>query len=318
MAYLVTGGTGFTGSYVVRDLVRAGKEVVCFDISDVSPFMRETVPEEDLAKVKVIQGSIDDIYLLYETIKEYDIDLIVHLAYALYPASEVPRIALQANCIGTNNVFEAARLFNLRRIVWTSSMAVFGRMRETYGDEPMPDDAIYYKPTRLYGACKILNEVMADFYFDRYGVDSIGLRLGRIYGMGKLLGGGGAFTRFLRDAALNVPVTIQNGSAMWPYAYPEDVASAVVKACEVPTTKTKVFNLSDGDEYNGWQLAEVIKKVNPNAKVAVEPGVDVYNTPKFDITGIKKELGWSPQYTLEKGLREIFNYFRQQEGLPLL
>ena len=318
MAYLVTGGTGFIGAYVVRDLLSAGKEVVCFDVSDITPFMRELIPEKDLKKVKVVQGSIADTFLLFKIVREHNVDVMVHLAYALHPPSEEPMIALQANLLGTFNAFEAAWLFKLRRLVWTSSSSVFGKMRQSWGDEAIPDDTPYFQPTRLYGACKILNEFTAGLYLERFGVDSIGLRLGRIYGMGKLLGGGGAFTRFLRDAALNVPVTIQNGSAMWPYAYPEDVTTAIVKACEVPTTKTKVFNLSDGDEYNGWQLAEVIKKVNPNAKVTVEPGVDVYNTPKFDITGIKRELGWSPQYTLEKGLREVFNYFRQKEGLPPL
>jgi nucleoside-diphosphate-sugar epimerase len=327
MAYLVTGGTGFIGSYVVRDLLNAGKEVVCLQRSGVTPTFREVVSEDNIHKVKVIQGDVSNTLQLFDLIRENDIDLIIHLGYLQNgPGDLQPAYALRVNCIGTNNVLEAARLFGLKRVIWSSSGKAIGRLGEFY-QEPIGDDNAIYMPDTMYGATKAVNEVMAKLYFEKFGVDVIGFRLGRTYGgVGKWLGPGGLFARFIRKAALNIPVTIAKGDADPVrgngYAYIEDISNLIVKACEAPTTKTRVFNAIEGI-YTNRQVIETIRNINPQARVTIGESVEseVFKNTRpalLDATKVRIELGWKPKYSLEEGLRKFFNYFRQQEGMPLL
>ena len=318
MAYLVTGGTGFIGSYVVRDLLHKGKEVVCFQRSATTPLFQDVVPEQDMRKVRIVQGSVDDAVCLFHTVRENNIEVIVHLAYLLGPESQrQPELALKINCLGWSNIFEAARLFGVRRIVWTSSANVFGRLGESV-KEAVKDNALH-DPVTLYGATKALNEFMAQLYFQRFKVDSIGLRPGRVYGAGKMTVGDREFSAILQKAPLDLPVTIHYADVGWHCVYVEDLSRLIILACEAPPTKTRVFNVSDGAYYNGWQLAEVVQKINPKANVTVEATSGwLYYWPRVDISAVKEELGWQPEYSLEQGLKKIFNYYRHREGMPPL
>ena len=317
MAYLVTGGTGFIGSYVVRDLLQMGEEVVCYQRSGITPLLRELVPQEHLSKVKIVQASVADTLDLFDAVRKHNVDTIVHLSYSLYPESEIAPISLRVNVIGTNNVFEAARLFGLKKVVWTSSSAVFGRVTEVSGDKVMTEENIVYQPTRMYGATKALCEFMAKMYYDQFGVNIIGFRLVRTYGVGKLKGSAAEFTELLQKVALNQPTVIRNGDDRWTYAGIEDVARAMIKACQIPTTKTRIFNLMTYD-CNGWELAEIFRKINPAAQIKVEPGVGVYSNPRLDVTALYNELGFAPLYSFEEGIRRVLNHFRKQKGLSML
>ena len=102
------------------------------------------------------------------------------------------------------------------------------------------------------------------------------------------------------------------------YIYVEDAATAHVKACDGPTTKTRIFNVTLG-RYSNQQLMEMIRKINPQANVTIKDEVN----PKFqdamlDLTGFEEELGWQPEYNMEAALREVFNYYRQEAGMPSL
>lgn len=318
MAYLVTGGTGYIGSYVVRDLLKEGKEVVCLQRSGLTPVYREIVGEGNLDKVRIIKGDVSNTLQLFEVIRRYCIDLIIHIGFSIPPTSEQqPAYALQVNCIGMNNLLEAARLFGLRRVIWTSSIQAFGRLGSFYKELVGEDDAIYM-PDSMYGATKALNEFMTKLYFEKFGVDSIGFRLPRTYGIGRYHGFIGVFTEIMRKGALNYPVTIEEPNYTTAYLYVEDAADLIVTACYAPTTKIRVFNVIEGN-YTNRQLVETIRKINPHTQVTLKEGkFEGFHPPRLDATGVQTELGWQPKYSLEEGIRKVFNYFRQKEGLPLL
>ncbi len=320
MAYLVTGGTGYLGSYVVRGLLKAGKEVVCLQRSGVTRTAREIIGEGDLAAVKIVQGDVTDVVQLLRVIKENAVDLVVHIGYTMPPMSEdQPANALRVNSLGMNNILEAARLFGLRRVVWASAGAVLGRVGEFYR-EPIVDDDALYMPASMYAATKVLNETMARLYFEKFGVDSIGFRLPLVYGIGRYHGAIAAFTDFLRKAALNLPLTMLNGDhyRCHGYVYIEDAAAAFVTACDCPQTKTRVFNLVESNCTNR-EMAEIMRRVNPDAQVTLEEtGAHGHPPAIMDTTGARTQLPWEPKYSMEQGFREVFNYFRKKEGLPLL
>ncbi len=322
MAYLVTGGMGYIGSRVVRDLLNAGNEVVCLDPAGVTAEAREVIGEQNLGKVKLVQGDVSDAVQVFRLVKENGIDMIIHHAFAMgladYGKERVGEqhlaYALRVNCMGMINILEAAHLFNVKRVVWTSAVLALGERIGDFHKEPIGDDAVF-APDTMYGGTKLLNEVMARIYFDRYGVDSIGFRIARTFGYSNLKI---PFTEFNRKVALNIPVTMADPDYSNSYIYVEDCADAHVKACEVPTTKTRVFNLREG-EYTNRQLLETIRRVNPGAKVSLVQGKsDGVRVPRLYTHGLRSELGWQAKHTLEEALREIYNYWRRKEGMPLL
>ncbi len=325
MAYLVTGGTGFTGSYIVRDLLKQGKEVVCFQRSGVTPVAREVIGEDDIAKVKIIQGDVSNTLQVFDVIREQGIEIIIHAGYLLRPASELrPAHAVQVNCVGMSNLLEAVRIFGLKRLVWLSSTRALGRSAQFY-KEPMVDDDAIFMPDNFYGATKVFCESMARHYFKIFGTDSIGIRMPLIIGYGKTAAAGGQLVQFFREAALDRPVTIGYPDFTQGFGDVEDISDAVLKACDVPTTKTRVFNVTEG-HYSLRQLGETVRKVNPRAEVTIldgEGGMITFpqlqpQLATVDSTGARTELGWQPRYSLEESIKKVMNRWREKEGMPKL
>lgn len=320
MTYLVTGGSGYLGSRIVRRLADENKEVIVFDPSGVTETAREVIGEGNLQKVRFIEGDISDAVSLFNAIKEHHVRFIIHTASLMARASDSePAKALRINNVGFSNVLEAARVLNVRRVVWTSSTFSMGDVwRMT--DEPIGENAVY-KPVSVYSATKALNEFLAKHYFEKFGVDNIGLRFPMIFGItfgpNRWNGTVGAFGAFLAKAAGNVPAKMK--AARWNYyIYVEDAAAAHVKACDGPTTKRRIFNVAVG-RYSNQEVMGVIRRLNPEANAAIEDEIDPrFQDPVLDLSGLKEGLGWQPEYSLEAAIREMFNYYRQEAGMPSL
>jgi nucleoside-diphosphate-sugar epimerase len=323
MAYLITGGTGSMGVYVVRDLLKLGKEVVCLQRSGITPFLRQVVGDDKISKINIVQGDLSNTLQLFNLIKENRVDTVIHLS-AVIPSGGVseayPDYALQVNCVGMNNILEAGRLLGLKRIVWTSSCQAFGNIGQYY-KEPMGANTIC-APDTMYGATKVLSEYMTKHYFERFGVDCIGLRLGFIMNVYKGMGKNGEFSHFLKNVATDVSSVMAtiNADHVRTLGYVENIADLIIKACMAPTTKTRTFNAVEY-QVSCRQLSEAMCRVNPKAKITIKDGVaDTEATwggaqePMVNTETIKLELGWKPKYTLEESLKQIFNFYRLQEG----
>jgi len=151
MAYLVTGGTGFIGSYVLRSLLRAGQQVVAYDLVPDENAIQLVCSADELARINIVAGDILDVVHLYRVIKEHRIRRVLHLAALLGNLSQArPTLSVRVNCDGLNNVFEAARLFELERVVWISTSGIFGPA-ECHEQEFVPDNGTHH-PVNVYAA----------------------------------------------------------------------------------------------------------------------------------------------------------------------
>ena len=206
MSVLVT-GIGFVGGYIVRDLLDEGHDVVVFGLFGGRPGQSEAFPDienaqdilgEDLwQRVRVVVGDICDGDLLSHTVEEHGVTGIVHLAAMVAAASErdIPR-AVEVNVSGSVNVFEAAVRHGVERVVWASSINVFGP--RSLSEDGVIDDDSPLDPTSAYGATKAFVEQIAHRYHVNHGLNVVGLRLGKVYGFGEHVkaGRGGGNTWF--------------------------------------------------------------------------------------------------------------------------
>ena len=316
MAYLVTGGTGFIGSYVVRDIVREGERVVVYDLFPERSVFERLLSEEERARIKIVRGDVADLAYLLHTIKENNVDRIIHMA-ALLTAGAVanPPLALKVNSEGTINVFEAARLLGLKKVFWASSISVFG-FSQKYAYECIANDAPH-RPSDIYGACKSFNENAADFYFERYGLDISAIRYGHPYGVGMqegIHGTANLIRELIENPVWGKPGKVPFADNVMNWLYVDDAARATLLGTKIPRTKTRAFNIS-GDVRSLREITDYIRKLVPGADITLLPGSR--GSPcRFETKPIEEELGFRPQWSVERGIKEILNTARRQRGLP--
>jgi nucleoside-diphosphate-sugar epimerase len=312
MTYLITGGFGCIGTYVIRDLLNAGEKIVVYDFAHDLTIPKLVLTPEQCEGFTFVQGDITDLPHVLRTVKEHDIDRIIHLASWQVPACQAnPPQALKVVCEGTINMFEAARIFELKRIVWASSVAVFGAP-EDYNHQQIANDAPHF-PKFIYGACKSLNERYAEHYFNEYGVDSIGLRFTAVYGVGRTRGMSSFSTKMIENVALGQPAVVPFGDDAVDWQYVEDVSRSIVMSCTCPPTKTRVFSVKGGIRAVK-EGADYLKQIVPDAQITLEPGIFGISWD-YDATPIAGEIGFTPAYTMERGIFKTLNRFRELAGL---
>lgn len=299
---LVTGGGGFIGSHLVRELVDQGRDVVIFESNPDATYVVDCMD-----KVEFVYGSVADMPHLMSVMTEFDIKAVFHLGYMLVPDTDNQTgRAIQTNCAGFQNVMEAARLQDVRRVVWASSQAVYG-FQEGYAESPIPED-VHVNPTTQYGACKLFNEHVAGYYREHLGVDNIGLRKPVVYGLGKSRRRDFSIShRLIENAILAKPVDLPPDDFLANYIYVKDVVRAYILAMEARTTQHAIFNVS-GYIYRCSEVVEVMRDVFPDLEVNE---IESLGTPNpidaYDLSQVraKNEIGYEPLYPLKEGVLDF-------------
>ena len=165
MSIMVTGGNGFIGWRIIRKLLDAGEEVVCFDLS---PIKSNLEPLKD--QISFYKGDVTQLSQILAAIKTHDVKKIIHMAALLPPDTEDrPQHGMHVNIDGTNNIFEAARWTDIERVVYASSIAVYG-VQETFGERPLTEEDLN-DPINVYGFTKSANDFAARTYIQNFGLD---------------------------------------------------------------------------------------------------------------------------------------------------
>lgn len=315
MNCLLVGGAGFIGAYVVRAMMQEGHKPVVLDASLAENTIHKLLSPEELSQVPMVAGDVTDLAFLMRVIREHEIDSIVHLASWQIPASQNnPSKAIQINGEGFNNTLEAMASLGLRRLVWTSSNAVFGSPK-SHNVEPLPNDE-YHRPNTVYGALKSLNEYMAEHFFKHRGVDSIGLRFCLVYGYGRMRGASSFASEMIEKAALGQSCVVDNGDSRVDWFYVEDAAQLILRALTVPKTPTRVFN-THSTLHTVREAAETLMSKLPDAELIVKPGMIDANW-YLDPSQLVEEVGFKPQFSLEEGLADAVALVRRKAGKPEL
>jgi nucleoside-diphosphate-sugar epimerase len=320
MTYLITGGAGFIGSHVMSDLVHEGEKVIvydCFPHRDTLEMLLR--PEEIEKSVKIIQGDVTDYALLVKTLKDNGVDKIIHLAAVMILEFNAnPVLGVRVNFEGTANVFEAARFLGIKRVVWASSGSVFGPAT-AYSEEYIPNDAPQY-PQNLYGGAKSFNELLANHYINRFGLDITALRFVMVYGPGQTNGRTAAIMKqMVYNPALGKPGRVPAAADnVLGWTYVDDAARATVMAVKASNLKTKAFSVM-GRIHTVQEVADVVKGALPEARIELLPldksQSHTIMTCKYDTTRIEQEIGFYPRWTMPEGIRATINTVRRWNGL---
>ncbi|MDP6709244.1 MAG: NAD-dependent epimerase/dehydratase family protein [Alphaproteobacteria bacterium] len=308
MATLITGGAGFVGIEVARMLLDQGEK-------DVAVFSRNPSPERlgDLAgRVTALAGDLGTYSHVLDAVKTTGPERIYHLGAMLsVPSDADPASAIQSNAMGTFHVLEAARLFEVRQVIFSSSVG-------TYGHD-MPDgaidDATIQRPHLFYGATKVFGEHMGLFYKRKYGLDFRGIRYPSVVGPGVSNPGVAQYTSWvIEECARGKPFTIWVApETRIPIMYITEAAAATVQLAAAPLQQIRAVNyIVDGAKPtpSAGELAAAVKAKVPGARIDFEPNPEIQPlvadiVRPLDDSRAQEEWGWRPTHDLGRMIDEI-------------
>ena len=302
MAILITGGTGFLGSYLTRRLLKEGyQDIVILDLSPNPANLQDAAD-----KVTLLEGDSSEAIELFKVVTKYKVTDIFHLAYMMSRAAEQsPALAIRVNCLGVSNVFEVALLCGVRRVMWPSSGAVYGHYLTTYkdSDEPLTMEHLPLAES-MYGSTKYFNERTAEL-FAKKGGDHIALRLPNIYGLGRghrPAVGKDVHSQLIEVPASGKPFVAPPAEQRFAWTYVEDVASAFLCTLRAPKPSVRIFNVS-GEVRTTAETVNYLKSLIPGAQIEFgrEPA---RRLPIVDGTPIKAHLGFEPRFSMEEGIKD--------------
>ena len=245
---LVTGGAGFVGAHVVRDLLAGGHHVIVLD--DLSGGFEENIP----AEAKFIKGSITDHALLEQLFNDHKIKYVYHLAaYAAEGLSHfIKRFNYNNNLIGSVNLINESIKHKVSCFVFTSSIAVYGAL------EPPMDEAMTPVPEDPYGIAKLAVEQELRVSHEMFGLDYVVFRPHNVYGEFQNLGDRyrNVVGIFMNQLMQGKPLTIfGDGSQTRAFTYVGDISPVIANCVNDPKAYGQVFNVGADKNYSVKDLA---------------------------------------------------------------
>jgi UDP-glucose 4-epimerase len=296
MNVLVTGGGGFIGAWLVERLATAGQRIRIFEASGDRSLLGDIAGPAVAADVDWRSGDVADAAQVMSAAE--GCDGIVHLAGVLTPACRAdPVRGARINLLGTLNIFNAAKALGIKRIVYTSSAAVYG-----------PTDGHMPFPITHYGAFKLACEGSARAFWEDDRLGSIGFRPYIVYGGGResgmTAGPSLACRAAARGEAYNIPYS---GSA--GLVHVDDVVAAYHMALLREPDGAHVFNLA-GEVGSNDDVVAAIREVVPDATIGVN-GPELPFAPDIDEGDLRKVLVGLPHTSIRDGVRRTVEYYRK-------
>jgi UDP-glucose 4-epimerase len=295
---LITGGGGFIGLALAESIAARGDTAVAFDLG----FPDNVEPSP---RLKLVRGDVTDAAGVIAAVRVHNVDHIVHAAaiVGIAPAFQMATTVVRVNVEGSINVFEAARILGVRRVIHVSSEEVYGRYVASTVDEDSPA----FPPT-VYGASKLATEHFGRAWRTMHGLDVINLRIGWIYGLRLPRA---RVPKILVDAAvqgemLHLP---EGGDSRMDHTYVDDIVDGTLAALDHPQHPFDTYNLATGRAPSVHEMIEILRDIVPGARISAGDGeikhpggIDMPRKGALDISRASKAFGYRPRFDLRAGL----------------
>jgi len=308
---LVTGGAGFVGANLVRRLVAEGSQPTILD--DFFTGKDENLRGLD-SQYELVRGSVNDRELVSRLVAQHDV--VFHLAARNIIASTAnPYEDFQTNIGGTLNVLLAAREAKIERVVYTSSVSIYGNPRYLPINEDDPISLL-----TPYAVSKYSGEGYCRAFYESYDVPVVVVRYSNVFGPGQDPTNPycGVVSKFMQKASEGLPLVIHgDGQQTRDFTYVDDAIDATVTAGLSAKAEGEVFNVGSGIETNVNTLAQyVLDLYGRHQKPQHVDRRDIDNIRRrvVNIEKIRRVLRWTPRVTLEEGLRLTHEWFRNVTG----
>jgi len=309
---LITGGLGFIGLHTAKRFLDVGEHVVLthYKIRREPDFIKSEIGKRVFIETLDVTAGHDVIDL----VRRHKVTGIVHLAVpglgALSPAEDY-----RVNVLGFLNILEAARLFDVRRVSFASSIAVYASLAEgPFREEALlPVHSGY--PTETF---KKALEILGLHYASRTDLELVALRIGNPFG--PLYHSLAAPTsRICHAAAKGVPADFTGARRGAPYEeddpgafYVKDCAAAIQLVQMANKLSHRIYNIGSEGPMTYREFVEAVKANVPDAQVSLQPGRNPQHRANayMDITRVKEEVGYRPQYDIERGVEAYLDWLR--------
>lgn len=304
--FLITGGAGFIGSNLVKRLVKEGGKVIVLD--NFATGCKDNL-DDVLDKIVILEGDVRDIDLITSLAKK--VDYIFHMAAMTSVINSIddPIKYNDINISGSLNVFWAGVKNQIKKLIFASSSAV-------YGNEPtLPKrEDMKLSPQSPYALSKYVGELYLKLFWESYKFPSVSLRFFNVYGPNQSLNSlyAAVIPKFITSLLKGEPPIIYgDGEQTRDFIFVEDVVSAMISCINRNEANGKVYNIGSGVQISINNLYKIISSM---LGVDIKP---LYMPSRkgevrfsyADITLAKKELRWSPRFSLEEGLKKTIEYY---------
>jgi nucleoside-diphosphate-sugar epimerase len=297
MSTLVAGGSGFIGFHLVKRLAELGERVIIFDSQPPPP-----LPQDRSAGVTWVKGDATQMVDILHALRDHEVRDVYHLVALLANVcQEKPHLALKINVESLVNFLEAARILNLGRVIFASSVAVYS----PHDPAPVGEEAST-NPASVYGATKVLGEFYGLHYHRSWGVDFRALRFTTLYGLGKTGGSTGICSLMIEKAARGEPVSGDVREAVTDWLYVKDAVKSLLLAREIKNPKHRVYNVGGGS-YSVGQVADLVRKYLPAAKIHLAAKRTFPWPPSYQWKRAEEELGYTPLFDIDKGVQDFIS-----------
>jgi UDP-glucose 4-epimerase len=320
---LITGGCGFIGTSLIAELLCRNPAIKIRvmdnlmtgtedDLAEVASFHMGAIDKLSLlpGSIELVKGDIRDSVLIQECAT--GVDCIVHLAAntGVGPSVENPRLDMESNVIGTFNALEAARLQGVKKFIFASSGAPAGEVEPPIHEELPPH------PVSPYGASKLAGEGYCSSYYHTFGIDTVCLRFGNVYGP-RSKKKSSVVAKFIRQAVQDDPCVIYgDGTQTRDFLYIDDLVRAVILAMEKPVGG-ETFQIATGMERTVGEvanlIAEALGKRGINMQIQHDlPRLGDVNRNYSDTSKAARMLGWKTEVGVPDGIERTLGWFFSQ------
>ena len=307
----MTGGAGYIGSVLTRNLVRLGFKV---RVLDSLIFGKNGI--SDLISNNSIELVIDDIRnqkAVLESIK--DIDCIIHLAAIVGDplCSKIPQASRQINYLGTKNLIDLCRINGVRRFVFASTCSNYGSSYTIVNEETIVN------PLSLYAETKIMSE--------QYTLDSKNenfepcvLRFATAFGISPRMRFDLLLQEFIRDAVIDKKISVYGPDYWRPLIHVDDISNACISTIKSPKEliSGEIYNVGDNNQnYTKLELAKMVQKYIPETKIEIQESKKDPRNYKVSFDKITNKLRFKIAKTVEDGIQEIVDKIQNKQLDPI-